>query len=77
LLCNGPGRYETLGAAERASAHPEDLLFHNFGLVELIEAAVRTGNAEHAASPSSGSRRSRAPVAPTGRLWSSRARERC
>jgi hypothetical protein len=40
---------QAVGAAERASAHPEDLWFHNFGLVELIEAAVRTGNAEHAA----------------------------
>ena len=50
LLYNGLGRYEdALGAAERASAHPEDLWFHNFGLVELIEAAVRNGNAEHAA----------------------------
>jgi hypothetical protein len=46
LLCNGLGRYEdALGAAD---ANPEDLSFHNFGLVELIEAAVGTGNAEHA-----------------------------
>jgi tetratricopeptide (TPR) repeat protein len=53
LLYNGLGRYEdALGAAERASAHPEDLWFHNFGLVELIEAAVRGGRAEHAAEPS-------------------------
>jgi hypothetical protein len=49
LLCNGLGRHEdALGAAERASANPEDLSFHNFCLVELIEAAVGTGNAEHA-----------------------------
>jgi hypothetical protein len=76
LLYNGLERHEdALGAAERASAHPEDLWFHNFGLVELIEAAVRTGNASTRQAPSSGSRRSRAPVAPT-RLGSRRARER-
>jgi hypothetical protein len=44
------GRYEDAPrAAERASAHSEDLWFHDFGLVEFIEAAVRSGNAEHAA----------------------------
>ena len=50
LLYNGLGQYEdAMAAAERASAHPEDLWFHNFGLVELIEAAVRKGKAEQAA----------------------------
>ena len=50
MLYNGLGRYEdAIGPAERASEHPEDLWFHNFGLVELIEAAVRNGEAEQAA----------------------------
>src|ERR671914_573218 len=50
VLYNGLGRYEdAMAAAERASEHPEDLWFHNFGLVELIEAAVRKGEAEPAA----------------------------
>jgi DNA-binding CsgD family transcriptional regulator len=47
LLCNSVGRSEdALAAAAQASAHPEDLAFYNWGLVELIEAAVRTGKRE-------------------------------
>ena len=38
-----------MAAAERATEHPEDLWFYGFGLLELIEAAVRTGEAEPAA----------------------------
>jgi len=50
LLCNGLGHYEdAMTAAERASGHAEDLWFHNFGLVELIEAAARTDETERAA----------------------------
>jgi DNA-binding CsgD family transcriptional regulator len=49
VLCNGIGRYEdALAAAERASEHPEDLGFSNWGLVELILAAVRSGERERA-----------------------------
>ena len=51
VLYNGLGRYEdALAAAERASGHPEDLAFFNWGLVELIVAAVRSGNMERAAA---------------------------
>jgi DNA-binding CsgD family transcriptional regulator len=50
VLHNGLGRYgEALAAAELASAYPEELGFSNWGLVELIEAAVRSGQAAHAA----------------------------
>ena len=51
VLYNGLGRYEdALAAAERASGHPENLAFFNWGLVELIVAAVRSGNMERAAA---------------------------
>jgi DNA-binding CsgD family transcriptional regulator len=50
VLCNGLGRYEdALAAAERASGHPEDLAVFNWGLAELIVAAVRSGNIDRAA----------------------------
>jgi DNA-binding CsgD family transcriptional regulator len=40
ILCNGLGRHEdALDAADAGSAHPEDLCFHNWSLVELVEAA--------------------------------------
>jgi DNA-binding CsgD family transcriptional regulator len=44
VLNNGLGRFEeALAAAERASAYPEELGHSNWSLVELIEAAVRSG----------------------------------
>jgi DNA-binding CsgD family transcriptional regulator len=50
VLYNSLGRYEeALAAAEQASAYPAELLFHTWGLVELIEAAVRSGRPESAA----------------------------
>jgi DNA-binding CsgD family transcriptional regulator len=43
VLYNGVGRYEdALDAAQRAGGHPEELPFA-WGLVELIEAATRSG----------------------------------
>jgi len=49
-LYNSLGRYaEALAAAEQASEHPEELLFSTWGLVELIEAAVRSGKRQRAA----------------------------
>ena len=51
LLYNGLGRYQdALAAAERASEHTEDLGFYNWGLVELIVAAVRSGKPAPAAN---------------------------
>jgi DNA-binding CsgD family transcriptional regulator len=50
VLYNSLGRYEdALAAAEPAGEHPKGLLFSTWGLVELIEAATRTGNTERAA----------------------------
>src|SRR5271166_991703 len=49
-LYNSLGRYtEALSAAEQASEHPEELLFSTWGLVELIEAAARSGKRQRAA----------------------------
>jgi DNA-binding CsgD family transcriptional regulator len=50
LLYNGLGRYEeALAGAQRAGAYHHDVLFTAWGLVELIEAAVRSGKRERAA----------------------------
>jgi DNA-binding CsgD family transcriptional regulator len=50
VLYNGLGRYEeALAAAQQASTHPPELLFSTWGLVELIEAAARSGKPEPAA----------------------------
>src|ERR687896_362420 len=51
VLYNGLGRYQdALAAAERASEHTEDLWFYNWGLVELIVAAARSGKPALAAN---------------------------
>ena len=50
VLYNGLGRYEdALAAAQEATAYPQELGMATWGLVELIEAATRTGNGERAA----------------------------
>ena len=50
VLSNGLGRYQdALTAAEEASASPQELGFANWGLAELIEAAVRCGETARAA----------------------------
>jgi DNA-binding CsgD family transcriptional regulator len=49
VLCNGLGRYEqALTAAGQACEYPPELGFCTWSLVELIEAAVRSGQAERA-----------------------------
>ena len=49
LLYNGLGRYhEALDAAEHGAQYPGELALPNWSLVELIEAAVRTGAPERA-----------------------------
>jgi DNA-binding CsgD family transcriptional regulator len=49
VLYNGLGRYdEARVAALRAAEHPHDLNTSNWGMVELIEAAVRAGTPEQA-----------------------------
>jgi RNA polymerase sigma factor (sigma-70 family) len=50
LLYNGLGRYEeAAAAAQRVTEHPHELSSSNWGMVELIEAAVRAGTPELAA----------------------------
>src|SRR5262249_16631041 len=49
-LYNGLARYEdALAAAEQAAQDPHELWFSTWTLVELIEAAARSGNNERAA----------------------------
>ena len=51
MLNNGLGRYtEALTAARRASENHPELGFSNWAVVELIEAAVRSGMTETAAA---------------------------
>ena len=50
VLYNGLGRYDAaLSAARQATEYPEDLAFFKSGLIELIEAAARSGKSELAA----------------------------
>jgi DNA-binding CsgD family transcriptional regulator len=50
VLHNGLARYEeALAAAEQAAANPRELWFSGWGLVELIEAAARSGKTKRAA----------------------------
>ncbi len=50
VLNNGLGRYdEALAAAEQGSEYPGELGLASWSMVELIEAAARTGQAERAA----------------------------
>src|SRR5207245_11789983 len=50
VLYNGLGRYEQARAAAlRATEYPHNLSTSNWGMVELIEAAVRAGTPELAA----------------------------
>jgi DNA-binding CsgD family transcriptional regulator len=50
VLYNGLARYgDALTAARQAAEYPQDLAFFTWGLVELIEAAARCGEADLAA----------------------------
>jgi DNA-binding CsgD family transcriptional regulator/DNA replicative helicase MCM subunit Mcm2 (Cdc46/Mcm family) len=49
VLCNALGQYdEALLAARRACEDPQEMVAHNWGLPELVEAAVRAGRPEQA-----------------------------
>ncbi|BBY44461.1 helix-turn-helix transcriptional regulator [Mycolicibacterium celeriflavum] len=50
LLYNGLGRYQEAFAAAQKACEYEDLGFHGWCLLELIEAAAHTGQREHAAA---------------------------
>ena len=79
VLYNGLGRYEeALAAAQQAGEDPHASWWRDWGLVELIEAAARSGKPELAADALGRlSRGNRAPAAPTGRSGSRPARGRC
>ena len=50
VLCNGLGRYdEALAAARSACADPTEMVAHNWGMIELVESAARTGRIHLAA----------------------------
>jgi len=50
VLCNGLGLYdEALAAARGACADPTEMVAHNWGMIELVESAVRTGRTDLAA----------------------------
>jgi DNA-binding CsgD family transcriptional regulator len=50
VLCNGLGQYdEALAAARGACADPTEMVAHNWGMIELIESAARTGRTDLAA----------------------------
>ncbi|MEU5595927.1 AAA family ATPase [Streptomyces sp. NPDC020298] len=50
VLCNGLGQYaDALTAAREAAAHPQEFASPQWGLVELVEAAARSGSPEPAA----------------------------
>ncbi len=47
VLCNGLGRFdEALAAARSACADPQEMVAHNWGLPELVEAATRLGRTD-------------------------------
>ena len=50
VLCNGLGLYdEALAAARGACADPTEMVAHNWGMIELVESAARTGRTDLAA----------------------------
>ena len=50
VLCNGLGLYdEALAAARGACADPTEMVAHNWGMIELVESAARTGRIDLAA----------------------------
>lgn len=67
VLSNGLGRYQdALTAADEASAYPQEFGFANFGLTELVEAAVRCDETARAADAVE---RLADTTRPSGTLW--------
>jgi DNA-binding CsgD family transcriptional regulator len=67
VLSNGLGRYrDAMTAADEASAYAQELGFANWGLVELVEAAVRCGETARAADAA---RRLTRMTRPSGTPW--------
>jgi DNA-binding CsgD family transcriptional regulator len=75
VLFNGLARYDdALDAARQASEYPQDLAFFMWGLVELIEAAARSGRAQLAAD---GLRRLSELTRTSGTDWALGVEARC
>ena len=75
VLHNGLGQYEeAMTWAELASAHPWELGFYGWGLVELIEAAVRSGQPSRAADALD---RLAVTTRPSGTPWGRGIEARC
>ena len=77
VLSNGLGRYQgALAAAGQASAYPQELGFANWGLVELVEAAVAAARPPAPPTPSSGWRERPVSAGRSGGWGPRRARAR-
>ena len=77
VLHNGLGQYEeALTAADLASAYPQEAGFTNWALVELVEAAARSGDRVRAADAVERLAQTTRPAAPTGGLAPRRVHER-
>ena len=75
MLHNGLSRYEdAMSWAELASGRPGELSFANWGLVELIEAAVRSGQPSRAAGALE---RLTETTQPSGTAWGRGVEARC
>jgi hypothetical protein len=78
VLNNGHCRYdEALAAAEQGSEYPDELGLATWSMVELIEAAARTGSPERATSAL---RRLSQTISASGTDWAlgvEAAHERC
>ena len=75
VLCNGLGLYKyALAAAELATAYPEELGHSSWGLVELIEAAVRSEQQDQAAAALD---RLASVTSPSGSAWGRGIEARC
>jgi DNA-binding CsgD family transcriptional regulator len=75
VLYNGLARYDdALAAAREATDYPEDLAFFSWGLIELIEAGARCGEAELAAAALG---RLSETTAPSGTDWALGVEARC
>ena len=76
VLHNGLGRHrDAFDAAKQASAYPQELGFANFALVELVEAAARSGEDAHAADAAERLTRTTGPSqTPWGRGIQARSR---
>ena len=73
LLHNGHGRYDEALAAARQACEHEDVMIYGRALVELIEAGVRAGRPDEAASALDRLSERTQAAAPNGRSGSKRA----